>query len=250
VISLGVGTQKLETEILDRFGDVLQASELERADGDSMRSAADWFDVLRRFASGQIKVLLGTQMISKGLDFPNVTLAGVINADTGLSLPDFRASERTFQLITQVAGRAGRGAEPGLVIVQTVNPGEPAIRFAAQHDYVGFAAQELDVRQRAGLPPAMRMVRIVVRDEDHIAARARADQVATALRAEMKIDGLRLLGPAPCSISRIAGQYRFGIELIAPRAADIQSILAAARAKGAIKSDATTSIDVDPVALS
>src|SRR5205085_8254593 len=116
-----------------------------RIDGDTMGSAKDYFEALTRFSKGELRLLLGTQMIAKGHDFPNVRLVGVVNADTALGLPDFRASERTFQLVSQVAGRAGRGEHPGVVIVQTMNPEEPAIRLAASHDYISFAEGELKV---------------------------------------------------------------------------------------------------------
>src|SRR5205823_1749662 len=161
--------------------------------------------------------------------------------------PDFRAAERTFQLVSQVAGRTGRGAEPGLVIVQTMNPNEPAIRLAAKHDYVSFAEQELRARARSGLPPATRMARVVVRDPDHGAARERAEELGRLLREAMA-PGSRLLGPAPCPVSRVAGQYRFGMELISARATDLNAALARVRAAGLLKSDSKTAVDVDPVA--
>lgn len=250
VLALGVGTQKLEEELLEKLGaacDLDPGRTMVRVDGDTMKTAKDYFAVLDRFARGEVKLLLGTQMIAKGLDFPNVRLVGVINADTGLSLPDFRAAERTFQLVSQVAGRAGRGERPGLVIVQTVNPGERAIALASKHDYVGFAEGELTVRRRAGLPPAARMARVVVRDESHEKALRQAEEVATALRAAAP--KLRLIGPGPCPVARIAGQFRFGIELIAPSAAELHRALASARSAGKLRSDAHTAVDVDPVAL-
>ena len=156
VIELGVGIQRVEDEITQRFGERLGlklGENFERVDADTMNSAKDYFDVLDRFASGELKLLLGTQMIAKGLDFPNVSLVGVLSADTALYLPDFRAEERTFQLVAQVAGRAGRGTKQGRVIVQTLNPGSAAITRAAKHDFVGFANDELNTRRLSGLPP-------------------------------------------------------------------------------------------------
>ncbi|MEX2219719.1 MAG: primosomal protein N' [Phycisphaerales bacterium] len=250
LIALGVGTQRLEEELLEKLGTeagLASGSTMVRVDGDTMRTARDYFRVLARFGAGEVKLLLGTQMIAKGLDFPNVRLVGVINADTGLALPDFRASERTFQLVSQVAGRAGRGEHPGLVIVQTVNPRERAIERAAMHDYVGFAEAELAIRTRAGLPPATRMARIVVRDESHERAGAHAAEIAAVVRRAAP--RLRLLGPGPCPIARIAGLFRYGLELIAPTARDLHTALAAARKTGKLRSDATTAVDVDPVAL-
>lgn len=249
VMTLGVGTQKLEEELARNFPRWLAPGQtLIRVDGDTMKSAADYFDVLARFARGEVKVILGTQMIAKGLDYPNVRLVGVINADTGLTLPDFRSSERTFQLVSQVAGRTGRGEKPGLVIVQTVNPGEPAIVHAAAHDYPVFAEEELKLRKASRLPPVTRMARIVVRDEDFGAAQRHATELAELLNRARTRDVL-LLGPGPAPISRIAGFFRFSIEIIAPTAQELHAALAKVRAAGMLKSDASTAVDVDPVAL-
>jgi primosomal protein N' (replication factor Y) len=246
-ITLGAGTQRLEEDLAGRLGDLVPAGAMVRVDSDTMRTARDYFEVLARFGAGEIRLLLGTQMIAKGLDFPNVSLVGVINADTALSIPDFRAAERTFQLVSQVAGRTGRSAEPGLVIVQTLSPHEPAIRFAAAHDYVSFAGHETEIRARSGLPPARRMARLVVRDPDAQAARLRAEDLGKLLRQSL-IPGSRVIGPAPCPVSRIAGQFRFGIELVSATAPDQHAALSRLRAAGVLKSDAHTAVDVDPVA--
>ncbi|MFG0306799.1 MAG: primosomal protein N' [Phycisphaerales bacterium JB040] len=251
VIELGAGTQRVEKELESRFGTthgLIEGEGFARVDSDTMRGAKDYFDVLGRFGRGELRVLLGTQMIAKGLDFPGVRLVGVLNADTGLSMPDFRATERTFQLVSQVAGRAGRRGEPGLVIVQTMNPDEPAIRMAATHDYLAFAERELKIRAAAGLPPAVRMARIVVRDEHHDGALDRAAGLAKALRMECG-ESVSVHGPAPCAIARVAGQFRFAIELLAPRPKDFQAPMARLRERGALKGDAHTAVDVDPVAL-
>ena len=211
-IDLGVGTQRVETELEERFADShgLRLGEtLLRLDADTMRTARDYFDALTRFAEGEVRVLLGTQMIAKGLDVPGVRLAGVINADTALHLPDFRAAERTFQLVTQLAGRAGRGDHPGRVIVQTMAPDEPALQAAAQHDYAGFANAELCIRRDAKLPPFTRMARVVCRDEDFARADAAASEVAACLRA-IRVPGLRVEGPprAPSPASAITTASR------------------------------------------
>lgn len=251
LIELGSGTQRVEKEIESRFGTSLGLIEGEtfaRVDSDTMSHARDYFDVLGRFGKGELKLLLGTQMIAKGLDFPGVRLVGVLNADTGLSMPDFRAAERTFQLVSQVAGRAGRRGEPGRVVVQTMNPNEPAIRLAAAHDYRGFAERELKIRSASGLPPITRMARVVVRDESHDAASARAGELTRMLRAECG-EGVVVQGPGPCAVSRVAGQYRFSVEVLARRAKDFQEPMARLRAEGYLKSDAHTAVDVDPVAL-
>jgi primosomal protein N' (replication factor Y) len=254
VIELGMGTQRVEDEVVRRFGPglgLVPGRTLVRVDGDTMRSARDYFETLSRFASGGVKVLLGTQMIAKGLDFPNVRLVGVVNADTALTIPDFRAAERTFQLVSQVAGRAGRGTASGRVIVQTLNPREPAIELAARHDYRAFAEGELRLRRAAGLPPITRMARIVVRDADAGKSQRRAEDLTSALIAAGRDEGgsLRVIGPMPCPISRIAGQHRFAVELLAPRSTDLHRPLHRLRQRGLLTSDAQTAVDVDPVAL-
>ena len=251
VIELGAGTQRVERELEQRFGTTLGLVEGEtfaRVDSDTMRSAADYFEVLGKFGRGEYKVLLGTQMVAKGLDYPNVRLVGVLNADTSIGVPDFRACERTFQLVTQVAGRAGRGVAPGEVIVQTMSPAEPAIRLAAAHDFPGFARRELAMREASGLPPAWRMARVVVRDEDLGKAESAADAIAAAVR-ERAGEGMVVQGPAPCPISRVAGQFRFSVEVFARSPKEIQRVLGEARAMGLVKSDAATAVDVDPVAV-
>ncbi len=256
LITLGMGTQGLEQELNSKLAHMMAPGDtghslIVRVDGDTMSSARDYFAVLSRFAKGEIRILVGTQMIAKGLDFPNVRLVGVINADSALSLPDFRASERTFQLVSQVAGRAGRGQLPGRVIVQTFDPSAPAITFAAAHDYEGFASQELAERRESGLPPASRLARIVIRDLDLHKAEAAADRLKTALEEAnaARDNKVRMVGPSPCPISRIAGHHRFELLLFSQSRAAIQTILADARAKGLCKSDAHTAIDIDPIAL-
>ncbi len=266
LIRLGMGTQRLEEELKDKFPELAGAVAREdedageadngamaRVDGDTTKSGREWFEVLTRFARGELSLLMGTQMIAKGLDFPNVRLVGVVNADTALGLPDFRAAERTFQLVSQVAGRAGRGVHGGRVVVQTMEPHAPAIRFAAEHDYVGFAEAEMRVRRRAGLPPAARMARVVCRDRDHTKAGAAARALAEVLSGEIKDRGwesaVRIVGPGPAPIARIAGHYRFELMLIGRQRMAIQEVMAAARARGLLKSDAHTAVDVDPMAM-
>lgn len=261
VNTFGFGTQRLEDELSWKFPSLADGRSMIRVDADTMTRASDYFDALDRFARGEARVLLGTQMIAKGLDFPNVRLVGVISADTALNLPDFRSAERTFQLVAQVAGRAGRadadapgGREHGridTVVVQTFNPGEPAIRWASAHDYRSFAREELENRRHAGLPPVTRMARVVCRDEDPARAQASAARIAEALRAfsSQGGTGLRVRGPMDCPISRVAGFFRVAVELTAPTPGVIQSALTAARNQGVVKSDEHTAVDVDPVAL-
>jgi len=209
---VGFGTQKLETEIKNRFP---EASVL-RMDSDTMQGHGAHERALARFRSGEIQILLGTQMIAKGLDFPNVTLVGVINADTALHLPDFRASERTFHLITQVAGRTGRGEKEGRVIVQTFNPDHPAILAAARHDYAQFVAGELPLREVLDYPPYSKMLRVVFRGAEENATKRFAEEFTAKLRRELEShtdEKFRLLGPAPAPFAKLRSFYRFHIHL-------------------------------------
>ncbi|MEM8739806.1 MAG: primosomal protein N', partial [Planctomycetota bacterium] len=243
----GLGTQKVQAELEHKF----PGARLARMDADSMRSARDYQRTLDAFARGETDLLLGTQMIAKGLDVPNVRLVGVISGDTSLNFPDFRASERTFQLIAQVAGRAGRGAHRGRVVVQSFNPDDPAIELAAAHDYPAFARRELETRAAAGLPPVGRMARIVLRDLDPVANQKRAHRLARRLHQAHDELGLavRIRGPMVCPIARLADHHRQQIELLAADAGSIQKLLTALRNRGQLISDTHAAVDVDPVSL-
>ncbi|MEM8782896.1 MAG: primosomal protein N' [Planctomycetota bacterium] len=247
IVLFGMGTQRVEQELRQKF----PGARLLRMDADAMRSGRDFRRALWAFQTGQADVLLGTQMIAKGLDVPNVRLVGVVSADTSLNFPDFRASERTFQLIAQVSGRAGRGTHPGRVVLQTMQPGDPTIWDAAAHDYVSFARRELEVREQAGLPPSSRLARIVVRHVKKVEAFAGVTRLHQALSAAVTQLGVpvRLVPPSPCPIERIADHHRFQVLLFAERAADLQQVLTALRNVIGTVSDAHTAIDVDPVGL-
>ena len=247
VTVFGLGTQRVEEEIQAKFPAVTSA----RMDSDAMRTGRHYHETLEQFRRGQVQMLVGTQMIAKGLDFPNVRVVGVISADTSLHLPDFRASERTFQMLAQVAGRCGRGEHSGTVYVQTYNPSDSAIMLASRHDYETFATREIEARRSMHLPPITRMARLVVRDRDHAKCFTHACEVAQKLqRANLHLDNIvRLRGPVPCVIARLAGYHRQQIELIAPDAPSIQRLLTAVRNTDAMRSDARTAVDVDPVAL-
>ncbi len=243
----GLGTQRVEEELRRKF----PKARIARMDSDAMRGGRSYRDTLDAFRRGDLDVLLGTQMLAKGLDFPSVRLVGVICADTSLHLPDFRAAERTFQLVAQVAGRAGRGEAGGRVIVQSFCPDDPAIVAATRHDYVGFATRELELRREMRLPPVTRMARIVLRDKDPLKCAARAThlhQELTRGNDQMAL-GVRVRPPSPCPISRIADYHRHGIELISPRAAPLQRLLTALRNAGELIADEQTAVDVDPVSL-
>jgi primosomal protein N' (replication factor Y) len=243
----GLGTQRVEEELGRKMPELRFA----RVDSDSMRTFKDYESTLSRFAKGELQVILGTQMIAKGLDYPNVTLVGVISGDTALALPDFRAAERTFQLITQVAGRAGRGDAAGRVVVQTFLPDDPTIRTALKQDYAGFAITELASRREVGLPPFVRLARIILRHQDqaqlHNIAHEVAQKVTTAIAAAGGIVAMR--GPMPCAIGRIAGFHRNQILLQAERAEPLQAVLAAVRAAGGFAKAEAVAVDVDPVAM-
>jgi primosomal protein N' (replication factor Y) (superfamily II helicase) len=243
----GLGTQRVEEELTRKFPDLKFA----RVDSDSMRGKGDYEKTLGQFARREIQVMLGTQMIAKGLDYPNVTLVGVISGDTALALPDFRAAERTFQLITQVAGRAGRGDAPGRVVLQTFMPDDPTIQMAIKQDFAGFVKSELKHRQEVGLPPFTRMVRIILREQELEKLLKLSEELAAKLRPAIEKHGNAVLmkGPMPCAISRIAGYFRYQIVLSSLRASSLQSVLADVREKGGIAKSDRIAVDVDPVSL-
>ncbi len=181
--------------------------------------------VVEDMASGRASCLIGTQMVAKGHDFPNVTAVGVLSADTLLNFPDFRSAEKTFQLLAQVSGRAGRGERPGTVHVQTFHPGHPAILRAAEHDVAGFAAAELEFRRTFYYPPFSELASVLVSSPD----RDRAEEAAGAIGRAMQGGGgsLRISGPAPAPLERLQGRWRFQILLRAP---DRRAVLAALEA--------------------
>jgi len=205
VRAYGVGTQRVEEETRR----LLPGARVVRWDQDSLRAEGGHESILRRLEAREIDVLVGTQMVAKGLDLPMVTVIGVINGDTQLHLPDFRAAERTFQLLTQVAGRAGRRS-PGRVVIQTQSLDHPALIAAQQHDYVHFAQSELPNRERLGFPPYRQLVRFVYKQRDEAKARAEADRLAFALARVAYRNGhddVELIGPAPCFTAKIRGEY-------------------------------------------
>jgi primosomal protein N' (replication factor Y) len=217
---LGIGTERVEEEVRAQLPDARVA----RLDRDTAARRGTIESVLARLAAGQLDVLIGTQMVAKGHDFPGVRLVGVVNADLGLHLPDFRAAERTFQLLTQVAGRAGRGALPGRVILQTWTPDHYAIRPAAAHDYERFFAEERRLREALRYPPFGRLALVRVAAADEAAARAAAARLAEAARAAAGADGPEVLGPAPAPIARLRGQHRFQLLLKHARAEPLRAV--------------------------
>lgn len=242
----GFGTERLEDEVRSRFPDCV----VDRMDSDTMRSAAHYDNALAAFRKGKTQILLGTQMIAKGLDVPNVRLVGVVNADVARNLPDFRASERTFQLVAQVAGRTGRGAAPGRVLVQTFNPSDPALMAASKHDYLRFVNHELPARDEHGYPPFQTLVRIIVRAKTESTARKAADLLAGRLRAQLgETKTVRVLGPAPAPIPRLRDYYRMHFQVHTSSETDRQHLLAGALDDVELPGDAEYAVDVDPLSM-
>jgi primosomal protein N' (replication factor Y) len=214
----GLGTQQVERLVGERF----PAATVARMDVDTTSGKWAHVEILDRVGRGEVDILLGTQMIAKGLDFPNVTLVGVIDADVGLNLPEFRASERTFQLLAQVAGRAGRGAKAGRVIIQTRAPDHHAVRCALTHDYAGFVARELSERVAPAYPPTVHLANVLVSGEVQAAVAQAAEDAAGWLRrlvAAKQVPGVLVIGPAPCPIERVERRHRWHLLVKAPDAA-------------------------------
>ena len=242
----GLGTQQLEHFVAARY----PRARIARMDLDTTTSKWAHQQILDRVARGEVNILLGTQMIAKGLDFPNVTVVGVVDADTGLHFPDFRAAERTFQLVAQVAGRAGRGPLGGRVFVQTRAPDHHAIRAAAVHSVSQFAAAELPLRSppHPPYPPHTGLVRFIVQGRDHPRTQELAEKVAAWLRraATERLDGqLTVLGPAPCPLLRLKGKWRWHVLTKSPEPRILGRVVRAWRAK----SHRAVTVDRDPVSL-
>jgi len=241
----GRGTQRLEAEVRARFPGVTCL----RMDTDAMQAPGSHERAFAAFRSGKVRILLGTQMIAKGLDFPDVTLVGVINADTALHLPDFRAAERTFHLVTQVAGRTGRGPKGGRVLVQTSNPDHPAIRAATRHDFAAFAAGELPVRRMFRYPPFTAMIRLVIRGPAVRPAAEFAAHLAGQLRAALsdRQTDARVLGPAPAPFARLRGKHRFQIQVQGPDGDALRAAVRQATAELRPPEEIQWIVDVDPI---
>jgi len=240
--AIGAGTER----VADRFAELFPGVPHEVLDRDTARRRGGAGAVLEGMARGQIACLIGTQMVAKGHDFPAVTAVGVLSADTLLHFPDFRSGEKTFQLLAQVAGRAGRGEGAGTVQVQTFHPAHPAIRRAAAHDVAGFAAAELEFRRVFFYPPFCELAAVLVSAGDRERAAEAAREIAGALAAHAASGReLRLSGPAPAPLERLQGRWRFQILL---RAADRPAVLAALEASVPERPPAGVQIavDVDP----
>jgi len=242
---LGVGSERVEDELRQHF----PGAHIARLDRDTATGKGSFEHILHRFRNGEIDILVGTQMIAKGHDVPNVTLVGVVLADIGLSMPDFRAAERSFQLLTQAAGRAGRGMTPGRVVIQTLNPDHYAIRFAAQQDYEGFYAKESTFRKWLRYPPFAACANVLVRAPKQEDALRMATQLGYELTPPP--EGLRVIGPAEAPVARLRSEFRYQILLKAAQRRTLREAVNKLRAFAERESWNATAlaIDIDPITL-
>jgi primosomal protein N' (replication factor Y) (superfamily II helicase) len=244
LIYAGFGTEKVESTVSHFF----PRANVRRMDADSMTRKEAYRETLRNFRTGKIDILVGTQMIAKGLHFPNVTLVGIINADLALHLPDFRAGERTFQLLTQVAGRAGRGETAGEVFVQTYTPFSPSIQFARHHDFAGYFQQELEFRERCDFPPFKHAVLITVRSAHEGRAKLSAETLVRRLKESLGSEFI--LGDAtPAPLEKLQGQFRFHILLRGEAVMRLSRLVRETLDRLPMPEDVLATVDVDPYQL-
>jgi primosomal protein N' (replication factor Y) (superfamily II helicase) len=244
LIYAGFGTEKVESTVSQIFPKAV----VRRMDADSMTRKEAYRETLRNFRTGKIDILVGTQMIAKGLHFPNVTLVGIINADLALHLPDFRAGERTFQLLTQVAGRAGRGETAGEVYVQTYTPFSPSIQFARHHDFAGYFQQELEFRERCDFPPFKHAILITVRSPHEGRAKLSAETLKRRLQEALPQEFI--LGDAtPAPLEKLQGQFRFHILIRGEAIMRLSRLVRETVDKLPFPEDVTVTVDVDPYQL-
>jgi primosomal protein N' (replication factor Y) len=240
----GFGTERVAAEISALWPHARVA----RLDRDTVRRKGSAAGILRKMASGDLDVLVGTQMIAKGHDFPNVTLVGVISADVGLGVADFRAAERTFQLLTQVSGRAGRGVEAGEAVVQTLYPKHYSILHACRQDYGAFFAEELEFRRTMRYPPLTALVNLIVKAADARTALADANTLAQHLRRRADDGRYRVLGPAPAPVAKLRGEYRAQLFLKGShRPAMREAVLGALASEPDLRR--RVAVDIDPVSV-
>ncbi|MEO6654894.1 MAG: primosomal protein N' [Pyrinomonadaceae bacterium] len=244
---VGEGTENIADQLTKKF----PAMRTARVDRDTMAHKGEMEDVLLKFAAGGLDMLVGTQMIAKGHDFANVTLVGVISVDIGLGLPDLRSAERTFQLITQVAGRSGRGTKTGKVLIQTYYPEHYALRYARKQDYEGFYAEEIKYRERLGYPPFFVLASIMIKHRDHAYASKNANILRHSLDAANTARSARILGPAPASLARLKNEFRLQIILKGVSRRSLRETLdiALAEAEQSGCDLRTVNVEIDPVNL-
>ena len=241
----GMGTEKVEAAIQHAF----PKARVQRMDSDVMTKKTLYREIFNAFRVGKIDILVGTQMIAKGLHFPNVTLVGIIYADMALHMPDFRAGERTFQLLVQVAGRAGRGDVEGEVIVQSFTPFHPAVQYARQHDFIGFYEQEIEFRRELRYPPMTRLVCITVRSRSESKAKFVAETLSHGLRKVLTEDRDAMGEPTPAPLARVQGAYRFQIIIRSDQIMRVTELVNRAVATTKLPEDVNVTVDVDPISL-
>jgi primosomal protein N' (replication factor Y) len=246
----GFGTQKLEEETQALF----PKARIKRMDRDTMKTRGSFENIYNEMRNGDIDILIGTQMITKGHHFPNVTLVGVVYADLSLHIPDFRSSERTFQLLTQVAGRAGRGKVPGTVIVQAHNPDHYVFDYVPQHDYNGFFEKELGLREKLNYPPFTQLVALEIESETEPEGEAAMNHLKQFLSEPVRQSpGVELLGPSRAAMYRINNRFRWHLILRSHEAAPLQSLVTQCLASQQLRKLTTgkikITVDVDPMNL-
>lgn len=240
----GFGTEHIEDEVRRHFPSAV----IDRLDTDTAAKKGEAERILREFRDGKTDILLGTQMVAKGLNFPKLRLVGIVLADTGLHMPDFRAAERTFTLITQVAGRAGRYHPDGKVLIQTYQPDNPIIQRAAAGDVAGFYDAEIEVRRMTGFPPFSRMIRLVVRGKQEQSVVQAVQSLSSLLHRKGRFPG-DVLGPSECPLGRISGNYRHQLLLRGTDGGAMHRNLAAALDDFNLAAGMHLEVDVDPIAL-
>ncbi len=244
VKAFGIGTEKVEEEVSNLF----PKARIARMDRDTTSKKGAHGRILRDFRQGDADILIGTQMVAKGLDFPNVTLVGVVSADTAINMPDFRAAERTFQLLTQVAGRAGRGTTSGEVIIQTFSPDHYAVQAAIRHDYAEFYEKELVFRRELKYPPFSRFANLISSDVHDLKAQARAVALAATLERTLPVS-IEIIGPSPAPIARLKNRYRYHVALRAPVDAPLSALVAEAVSQLPTIDRLAINIDIDPLTM-
>ncbi|MBN1648710.1 MAG: primosomal protein N', partial [Spirochaetales bacterium] len=240
----GFGTERIEQEINDMFPE----QKIVRVDTDSIKKKGTLQRILKDFRSGKYRIMLGTQMVAKGLNFPGVSLVGIVNADTGLHLPDFRAQERVFALITQVAGRAGRFLPDGKVVIQTFSPDNAAIKYSAMEMQDEFYKRELQIREMLSFPPFTRIVRFVIRGKNKHNVVKNAGSLYEYIQS-IKVHDLEITGPGECPLAMIAGNYRYQIMLRCPVFNTLIAAATKTRSNWKPEKNNYLEIDVDPVSL-
>ena len=216
---IGIGSEKVEDELHRDF----PTARIARMDRDTVSGKRHFETILHGFREGDFDILVGTQMIAKGHDIPNVTLVGIVSADVGLGMPDFRAAERTFQLLTQAAGRAGRGNMPGIVLIQTINPDHYAIRFASAQNYEGFYEKEIQFRKLMRYPPFSALANVLVRSEKQEEALAMSAELGRLL--DPAPEGLKMLGPAEAPVPKLKSEFRYQLLIKATSRKQLNELL-------------------------